>query len=166
VVLDSVLESTTATAISARPRLSFESASVEEVLLEVDGVMTLNPALLPSRDILVAWARRLKARHSKLKSFRFRVSYTMFEFFGSGDPPANNEMLDFAYCEEVDEDDHAVLLPSIRENMDLRSRPVDDAHLFKYQTYPNNIKACHRRLLRDAMMWRQELARRTVTART
>lgn len=160
-VVDSVLESTTATAISIRPRLAFDSAddSVAAVFLEVGGDITLHPVLLPTRDVLVGWARRVKSRHPKLESFKVTVSYTTFQV-SRDDFLEPNEMLRFEY-RDGEEDGEDYERPVNQENVDLRSQSVDaDVHEFRYQVYTDNIMACHRRLIQDAAILRQDRLRR------
>jgi hypothetical protein len=155
-VVESAIE-TGATAISIRPRLSFGSSDtiISGIFTKTDDDIALHPAYLPSRDLFVAWARRLKARHTHLQTFKVAIAYSTFET-DAENFPENNEMLVFKYCEaEMDAESYS--MPDIRDNMDLRNQQVDaDAHQFQYQIYPDAIRDCYHRVLQDAEILRQE----------
>jgi hypothetical protein len=105
-----------------------------------DGV-ELHPAFLPSSDTLVAWARRLKACHSRLNTFKLVIEYDTVEVYPE-DFPEDNEILQFEYREaKEDEDVHQRI--DVGEDEDLHSQPSGaDDDRFRYAIYPTLIKAC------------------------
>jgi hypothetical protein len=155
-VIDSAIKGTEVTGVSFSCRFVFycDDQVTTEAFIQTGDAVTLRQVLLPSRDTLVAWVGRLKARHPQLRAFRVNIDYDLIE----ADMPDVNEILEFEYHEAAaDAEDSSQ--PSIREGMDLGFQRVDAvANQCRYEVYPCVIRACYDALLRDAETLRQQAA--------
>lgn len=161
-----IFQATQISKISLRPRLMFDSDDEvhQNVFTKTDRGRTLHPDYLPSREILVEWVHRLKARHKRLETFILDLTYSTLEADASNFP-TDNTILKFEYHDvQVDMDDYE--RPVIHDNMDLRDPRMEaDSRQFRYTVYPEIIHVCYERLVREAEALREQEALEAAAAR-
>jgi hypothetical protein len=146
-----------ATEISLKPRLLLGCTDdiMQGGFSKTDNGVTLQPPFLPSRQMLVAWVCRLKARHPQLKTFKLVIEYNTAAIDEARDYPENSTILIFEYRQDAEERS----LPLIQEIGDLRDPQLEEhGHQFTYQVSQSAITACYVQLMQEAEALRHEQA--------
>jgi hypothetical protein len=157
--IESVVKATGITDVFLVTRLVFDCNAevMSEGFTQTEDGVRLHPAFLPSSDILVAWARRLKACHSRLRSFKLVIEYDTVEV-DVEDFPEDNEILQFEYREtKEDEDVHRQIINRLDKDPHSQPSGADDDR-FRYQVYPDLVTACYDQLVKDAEALSQQEA--------
>jgi hypothetical protein len=153
-IVVSALEDTVITRLSVMARLLFSDEESGSFFKTDDGAEIRSSDLMPTRDGLVEWVRRLKVHHPLLKTFEFVKQYNTID--NRPALPNDNTILKFEYREPDDADSQS---PLGRNDIGhLNHQAEADAQQYRYTVYSQAVNACYNLLVQEGEAFDQREA--------